>query len=325
MRRALRLAEKAKGWTLPNPLVGAVIIKDGERIGEGYHRAYGEAHAEVEAINSATSNLDTATLYVTLEPCCHTGKTKPCTEAIIKSGIKKVIIASKDPSKKVSGKGIDALINAGIEVEVGLLEDAAKKINPEFFTLHTKNRPYITLKIAMSLDANVAEKHGMKTPLTSKKALKKVHVMRHEHQAILIGSGTALTDNPHLGVRLITGRDPIRVIMKGKRKLPKDLKIFRDDNIEILENKTISEALKILADKNISSILVEGGPSIITAFLENKSADEIQCFIAPKILGKNGLRFQSLNSVVFLKTKSVQQLGPDIMITYTPEWYSNNS
>ncbi|MEK7146115.1 MAG: bifunctional diaminohydroxyphosphoribosylaminopyrimidine deaminase/5-amino-6-(5-phosphoribosylamino)uracil reductase RibD, partial [Patescibacteria group bacterium] len=157
MRRALRLAEKGRGWVLPNPMVGAILVKDGERIGEGFHQKYGEDHAEVAALKNMKGSAEGATLYVTLEPCSHTGKTPPCAEAVIKAGIKKVVIAVKDPSEKVNGKGIELLKKAGIEVELGLLEKEARDLNKNFFTFHEKKRPFISAKVALSLDGKMAE------------------------------------------------------------------------------------------------------------------------------------------------------------------------
>lgn len=324
MQRALRLAEKGRGWTLPNPMVGAVIIKDGRRIGEGFHEKYGENHAEINAIKNAQESVKGATLYVTLEPCCHHGKTPPCTDTIIESGISKVVIASKDPSKKVNGKGIKKLKEAGIKVEFGLLEENAETLNREFYIFHREKRPYITLKVAISLDAKVSKKRGIQTMLSNKKSQKQVHLLRHFNQGILVGAGTVLTDKPHLGVRIINGRDPVRIILKGDREINNEMDIFRDENYLLIENKDINEIIKILYNENIVSVLVEGGPSIFTAFLKAGLVDECIFFITPHILGKNALEFHELTHRISFSTKSVRKLGSDIMITTTPQWDSNN-
>jgi diaminohydroxyphosphoribosylaminopyrimidine deaminase / 5-amino-6-(5-phosphoribosylamino)uracil reductase len=320
MRRALRLAKKGRGNVLPNPMVGAVIIKDDERIGEGYHAKFGEEHAEIAALNSCTQDPTGATLYVTLEPCSKEGKTPACTKAIIKAGIKKVVIAAKDPSQN----GTSELEKAGIEVETGILEDAAKDLNKAFFTFHEKNRPFVTLKVAMSLDGKVAEARGIQTQITGEKAQKRVHIFRKNHQAILVGAGTVLTDNPHLGVRLVEGNDPLRIILAGDTALPENLKVFRDDNFILLKNKSIKEILEELHKQNIISVLVEGGPTVFTEFLKAQAVDEIQLLMAPKTLGQNALNFLEENNNISLSIRSVRKLSPDVLITATPKWDSNN-
>lgn len=332
MRRALRLAEQGKGWTLPNPMVGAILIKDGERIGEGYHSQYGAAHAEVEALqNVATmhpnASTEGATLYVTLEPCCHQGKTPPCTKAIIAAGISKVVIAVKDPSEKIDGKGIEELRAAGIKVEVGLLEKDARELNRFFFTFHEKKRPHITLKAALSLDGKITtlKKNGSlfektRTALTGLPAQRYSHALRHEHQAILVGSGTVITDNPHLGTRHIKGRDPLRIILTGERPIPKKSLIFRDKNILILNDKTVSEMLGELYQKNITSILVEGGHNIFASFLAAGIVDELQLFIAPIFLGENSLPFAELETPLILEQTHIRTLGKDLLIQAVPKF-----
>lgn len=332
MKRALRLAQKGLGKALPNPMVGAVLIKDGKRIGEGYHEAFGQAHAEVNALNVAKStnssktksNLTGAVLYVTLEPCCHHGKTPPCTEAIIQSGIKKVVVASLDPSEKVGGKGIKALEEAGIEVEIGLLEEEARTLNRDFFTFHEKKRPFITLKAALSIDGKIAAKAGEETKLTGKTAQKQVHLMRSRHHAILVGAGTILSDDPHLGVRLVEGKDPLRVILKGDREIPKNFLVFRDENHIIYEERNIQKVLEDLHKRGIVSVFVEGGQEVFTQFLENQYVDELKLFVTPHILGEQGLPFTRLKKPIELMNQSVQKWGQDILMTATPQWDSNN-
>lgn len=320
MQRALRLAEQAKGWTNPNPMVGAILVKDGERIGEGYHSKFGAAHAEVEAIKNATASPEGATLYVTLEPCCHQGKTPPCTEAIIEASISKVIVAVRDPSEKVCGKGIGALREAGIEVEVGLLEKEARELNRFFFTFHEKKRPFITLKAAISLDGKITEAPGTQTMLTGMPAQRYLHELRHEHQAILVGAGTVLTDDPHLGVRHVEGQDPLRIILAGKRKLAKKLQIFRDENVLVLDDKTIPEILHELYEKEISSVLVEGGQQVFESFLAAKMVDELQLFLAPKFLGKNAVSFAELEKPLTLTHVHTKTLGKDLLLQAIPEF-----
>lgn len=333
MKRALRLAKKGEGVCLPNPVVGAVIVKDEQRIGEGWHKKFGCAHAEIEALEDCKKNgasPEDAEMYVTLEPCCHTGKTPPCTKAIIASGIKKVFVAMKDPSEKVSGKGIEELKKAGIEVEVGLLEDEAEILNRDFSVFHTQKRPFVTMKIAMSLDGKIAAQKGTQTWLTGKQAQKKVHILRKNHQAILVGSGTIISDNPHLGVRLVDlgeRKDPIRIILGDQKKLPKNAQIFRDENFMVINEESIKKVLQKLHEKEILSLLVEGGHEIFSAFLNEKLVDELHIFIAPTILGEEALPFAKINKEnggISLSVSSVQKLGQDTLIIATPKWDSNN-
>lgn len=320
MRRALRLAEQGKGWTLPNPMVGAVLVKDGRRIGEGFHHSCGAAHAEIEALASAQESVEGATLYVTLEPCCHQGKTPPCTEAILSSGISKVIVACEDPSEKVAGKGIDLLRKAGLTVEVGLLGKEAEELNRFFFTFHRKKRPFITLKAALSLDGKISEAAGKETTLSGAPAARFVHALRHEHQAILVGAGTVLSDDPHLGVRHIEGRDPLRIILEGKKKLPKKAQIFRDENVLLLKEKSVSEILDELYKKEITSVLVEGGQHVFESFLEAKVVDAYCFILAPVFLGEKALPFAHLDSALQLKNPQTTVLGKDLVIEAQAEF-----
>jgi len=321
MRRALRLSEKGKGFVLPNPMVGAVLVKDGERIADGYHQAYGHDHAEVMAIKSAKGETNGATLYVTLEPCSHHGQTPPCTDAIISAGIKKLVIAAEDPSRD----GIRVLKEAGIEVEVGLLEDEARKLNKAFYCFHEKKRPYVTLKAALSLDGKIASEPGSQTKITHDLSRKLCHVMRHEHHAILVGAGTVLTDNPRLGVRDIEGRDPLRLIWKGSRELDTSLNIFRDENYRILKSESIQELLKEAHELGVQSILVEGGSNVHSQFIDSGQWDAMELFYGATILGNKGVSFYDSNLNHSLKIRNVRQCGPDILLSVTPSWDSDPS
>lgn len=316
MRRALRLAEKGKGFVLPNPMVGAVLVKDGERIGDGYHKQFGEAHAEVNAIQNASEATEGATLYVTLEPCSHHGKTPPCVDAIIEAGISKVVIAAKDPSRN----GIEVLEAAGIEVETGLLKDEAKKLNRAFHCFHEKKRPFVRLKAALSLDGKISAKTGEQTKITHDLARKLTHVMRHEHHAILVGAGTVLTDNPYLGVREIEGRDPLRLIWKGERELPLSLQVFRDENHQVIEAKTVKKLLEKAYELGVQSILVEGGSFVHTQFLESGLWDAMELFYGPSLLGDDGVPFYKAQESHSLRIGNVRQCGPDILLSVTPPW-----
>ncbi len=317
MNRALRLAEKGRGWTEPNPMVGAVLMKEGERLGEGYHTAYGAAHAEVEAFKAAAeAGMDArgATLYVTLEPCCHQGKTPPCVEAVIASGVTRVVVAAEDPNPQVAGKGIAALREAGIEVEVGLLEKAAKELNRFFYHFHETGRPWVTLKAALSLDGKIAAEPGKQSWLTGKAAQRYVHGLRHEHQAILVGAGTVLADDPHLGVREIEGRDPLRVILKGEKELPSSLQIFRDENVCVLGDLDAAGVLEALAEKKVHSVLVEGGQAVFTAFLKQGLVNELHLILAPIFLGREALDFVDLKEGFTLKDVQHKKLGADLLL-----------
>ncbi len=227
MTRAIDLARKGEGWCHPNPMVGAVIVKDGRIIGEGYHAKCGELHAERNAFASLTESAAGATLYVTLEPCCHYGKTPPCTEAIIENKIARVVIGSRDPNPKVQGKGAAILKEAGIQVEEDFMKEACDALNPVFFHYITNRMPYVTLKYAMTADGKIATKTGASKWITGDAARERVQEMRHAHMAIMAGIGTALADDPMLNCRMEGGRDPMRVICDSHLQLPFDSKIVQ--------------------------------------------------------------------------------------------------
>ncbi len=315
MRRALRLAEKGLGFVLPNPMVGAILVKENKRISEGFHQKFGGNHAEVIAIKNCKESTEGAILYITMEPCCHFGKTPPCTDLIIKSGIKKVIIASLDPSEKVNGKGVEKLIEAGIEVEIGLLKEAAEELNEQFYTFHQKKRPFISLKAAISIDGKISKSNMERTILTGDKSKKMTEILRSKHQGILVGSGTVIVDNPNLGLSTIVGREPIRIILGKKSKMDRSLKIFRNDNFLVIENENLNDVMKKCYELGILSILVEGGNKIFSSFIKANIVDRYYFYIAPKILGKDALDFAKIESPVSLKFETVQKLGSDIFIS----------
>lgn len=302
---------------MPNPMVGAVLVKNGKVISEGWHKKFGGPHAEVEALDGV--DAEGGTLYVTLEPCCHFGKTPPCTDLILKKGVRKVVVAVLDPFKKVSGNGVKILQKAGLEVEVGILEKEAVKLNEIFFTFQKKKRPFISLKTALSKDGMIAKDKSERTFLTSKEANNFSQILRKNHQAILVGSGTVLSDDPHLGLRGIEGKDPLRIILT-KKTLPKKSKIFRDENYLIWKG-TLKALMKELYKKNISSILVEGGEEIYKSFIKAKLIDKLYIYETPHILGKNAVPFPKIS----LNTQSVQKLGQDTLVVATPEWDSKLS
>ncbi len=285
LKQALSLAKKGLGATFPNPMVGAVIVKNGKIIAQGYHKKAGLAHAEIEAISLASSlarrglaRLDGTTLYVNLEPCGSFGKTPPCVDAIIKSGIKKVVFSTLDPNPANHGQGKLALEKAGIEVSMGLLENEALKLNEAFFTFHQKKRPFIAIKFAASLDGKIATKTNDSKWITNEKAREYARGLRSQYQAVLVGVNTIINDNPHLG-------DSLRIILGSESKIPQDFQVLRDKNVLILNPKNIKELLSILTKKEIISILIEGGGETIGRFVDEKLVDKVYAFHAPIIIG----------------------------------------
>ncbi|MCL0050152.1 bifunctional diaminohydroxyphosphoribosylaminopyrimidine deaminase/5-amino-6-(5-phosphoribosylamino)uracil reductase RibD [Thermodesulfovibrionales bacterium] len=326
MKEALRLAAKARGMTSPNPMVGAVIVKDGIIIAKDYHRRVGELHAEASVISKAGKNTKGSILYVTLEPCCHKDKrTSPCTEAIIKAEIKSVVIAMEDPNPKVSGRGIKILRRQGIEVSSGILEDKAKRLNEAYIKYITAKIPFITLKVAMTLDGKIATPEGQSRWITGEEARRTVHLMRGSVDAILTAVGTVKADNPELTARiagraLALARSPKRVVIDPDLEIPLNYKVFklppetivatrkgqesRVESREMREEKIkalISKGVKIieyegerlylkwlmkkLGEMEITSVMIEGGSSLSAYALQDGMVDKVVFFISPKIIG----------------------------------------
>ena len=351
----IELARKGEGNVSPNPLVGCVITKENRIIGAGYHKKFGEEHAEINAINSTTENLEGSTLYVNLEPCSHFGNTPPCVDKIIKSKIKKVVIGTLDVNPLVSGNGVRKLIKAGVEVNVGVLEKECYELNKFFFKSISKKIPYITLKAAQTLDGLIADKNHKSEWISSEKSRQYVHLLRSKYDAVLIGSNTADLDNPKLTVRMVEGRNPYRIILDSKLKLNSELKIFSSNSdkktilVTSIESKVKKNKLKkfdqlgvrvIFCKKNksskldllsvlkalnkigIASVLVEGGSKTFSSFLKQKLFDDILLFISPKILG-NGIKtfseisFEKLQNSFQLKIIKSDLIGNDILIKLT--------
>ncbi|QGG47987.1 bifunctional diaminohydroxyphosphoribosylaminopyrimidine deaminase/5-amino-6-(5-phosphoribosylamino)uracil reductase RibD [Heliorestis convoluta] len=323
MERALQLALKAKGNTSPNPLVGAVLVKEGTIIGEGYHRKAGTAHAEVVALQEAGQEAVDATLYVTLEPCSHFGRTAPCTDAIIAAGVKSVSMAMLDPNPQVAGKGLDKLKQQGIDVHVGLMAQEAARINQPFLTWITAKRPQVLAKWAMTLDGKIATVQGDSKWISSPASRQQVHQWRQERDAILVGIGTVLADDPELTTRIADfdltfprqeQKHPLRVILDSQARTPLQARLLHGpgktliavtdkapvERIKALEEKgaevwicPFDEAGKIdvayllqrLGRAGITSLLVEGGAAVHGAFFQAKMVDQLAVFIAPKIVG----------------------------------------
>ncbi len=296
MKRALTLAARGLGSVSTNPMVGAVVVANDTIIGEGYHRLYGEAHAEVNAIASIKESdrklLPTSTIYVTLEPCCHYGKTPPCTELIIRSGIKRVVIAMRDPFAEVSGRGVYQLQNNGVEVIEGILEDEARVLNRRFITYHTEKRPYVILKWAESADGYIDSDRAHNEPpiwLTGFTAKMLVHRWRAEEDAIMVGANTVLRDNPSLTVREWQGKNPIRVTYDSRDTLSVESKIFNNEAESICyKHRRINEILSDLHSRGVQSIIVEGGTKLLQSFIDGKYYDEIRRFVAPTLISAHG-------------------------------------
>lgn len=349
MRRANELALRGAGWTSPNPLVGAVIEKNGRIIGEGFHKKWKTNHAEINALESCTESPEGATLYSTLEPCSRLGFTPPCTEKIIESKIKKVIIGALDTT--LNYDGVEALKRAGLEVLILNDQESNKLIRP-FFTHRTKNRPYVTVKIASTLDGRVATKSNESKWITSEGARREGHKLRHQSDAILVGVGTIISDNPLLTTRLFSSEEeihhPTRVIVDSKLRIPLASQVIKDrtshtfiattiepsfitaelknEGIEILtcdksaEFVSIRDLLRQLAQRNVMSLLIEGGPTIISSFFREGLVDRVMHFVSPTYLGGDALasigelNIESLANRITLQNVEISNIGADFVI-----------
>lgn len=348
----IEIAKKGEGNVSPNPLVGCVITKDNRIIGAGYHQKFGEEHAEINAINSATESLEGSTLYVNLEPCNHYGKTPPCTDRIIEEKIKRVVIGTLDVNPLVSGNGVKKLKKAGIDVKVGVLEKECLELNKFFFKNITKKIPYVTLKAAQTLDGMIADDNHFSEWISSDVSRKYVHQLRSKYDAVLIGSNTAKIDDPKLTVRMVEGRNPFRVVLDSELKLSPELKLFKNNKdkktilvaslanqlkknkiekfnkrgvelIFVKKNKdegiNLLSLLKKLSKRGIASVLVEGGGKIYSSFMKLELFDDVFLFISPKILGEgiktfSELNFKNLKQAMKLNIIKSEIVGDDILI-----------
>jgi diaminohydroxyphosphoribosylaminopyrimidine deaminase / 5-amino-6-(5-phosphoribosylamino)uracil reductase len=322
MREALTLAARGRRRVSPNPMVGAVIVREGVVVGRGHHAQLGEAHAEVMALSEAGEAARGATLYCTLEPCCHHGRTPPCTEAVIASGVRRVVIGALDPSRKVDGKGAAALRGAGIVVETGCLEAEAERLNEAFNVFHRLGRPFVTAKWAMTLDGRTGADSNHSRWITNEASRSYVHEIRADHDAVVVGIGTVLADDPMLNVRIdgYEARQPKRIIIDGDLSIPRRARVLRTkqggevilvttahadpEAIEALEEDghrvvvlpgrrrliQIDELMKFLAQEELLSVLAEGGRQIHTAMLRAGVVDKVVAFVAPKLVGGRMLR-----------------------------------
>ncbi len=359
MERAIELAKKGIGAVNPNPLVGAVIVKDGRIIGEGYHHKYGDLHAERDAFKNLTESAEGAEMYVTLEPCCHTGKQPPCTEAIIEHKIKRVYVGSYDPNPLVAGKGIFALRQHGIEVMKGFMKEECDAINRVFFHYITEKKPYVVMKYAMTADGKIATNSGKSKWISCEESREKVQEWRNEFTGIMCGIGTVLADNPTLNCRIPGGRNPVRIICDSKLRIPLESNIvttaskyktiiatliesadkergkimaLKSAGITLLltppENGKVSLGMLMerLAEEGIDSILLEGGGTLNWSMLCSGYVNEVRAFIAPKLFGGKmspgpvmGEGVSEVADSPGLKMSSFEKVGDDIYIRYLPD------
>lgn len=351
MKLAMDLAAKGKGWVNPNPMVGAVIVNNQAIIGQGYHQRFGGLHAEREALANCQEDPSGATVYVTLEPCCHWGKTPPCTEALIEAGIQRVVVACLDPNPLVAGKGVERLKAAGISVDVGILADQVSDQLRYFFHYIRTGRPYVVCKYAMTLDGKIASRTGDSQWITGPLAREQVHRQRHEFMAIMVGINTVLQDDPLLTCRLAGNyRQPVRIICDCQLRLPLDSQLVRSacqvptlvatssqnqskiqqlqakqvEVIQVNENESgidLSVLLSMLGERGIDSLYVEGGAQIHGSLVDLGLVNEFQIYLGNQVLGGDqspspiaGQGFAKMNQALTTNLKEVQQLGKDIFL-----------
>lgn len=353
MRRALALAERGRGFTSPNPTVGAVLVRDGEVVGEGYHHAAGLAHAEVEALRSAGNRARGATLYVTLEPCCHHGRTPPCTHSVIWSGVSRVVAGVLDPNPRVAGKGVRTLRAAGVTVDVGICEQECRRINLPFFLRVTTGFPMVTLKAATSLDGRIATRSGHSRWITGEAARQDVHRLRGWADAVVIGVGTALADDPQLSCRLegLAVCQPRRVVLDSRGRLPLTAQLVKtacrqptivyttytspSDWREALTSAGVAvvavpqgadgcDLRTVLTDLSIhgaNDVLVEGGQRVFASFLSAGLVHRIMVYVAPVVIGGKDAPAaftapvaESMEHALRLRSVDIQRLGDDVRI-----------
>lgn len=333
MSIALKLASQGRDGVKANPMVGCVVVKDGQIIARDYHQTFGEAHAEINALSQINNQADGATLYVTLEPCSHVGKTPPCAQAIIDSGVNQVVVATLDPNPLVSGQGVAMLEAAGIKVNVGLLEAEALTLNRGFIKRMQTGLPFVTCKIAMSLDGKTSMASGESQWITAKAAREDVQHLRTKNQAVMTGSGTVLSDNPSMTVRLNTTTvSPLRVVIDSQQQITdQTLNIFSNDaptlvldpnNSKTLDNGKLdlTDVLKQLGEQGINTVLLEAGPNLIGAMIKENLIDEFVIYTAPILMGSNAnsmatLALDAMNDKIQLNLSEIRMVGDDIRIT----------
>ena len=348
MRQAVALARRGTGWTAPNPLVGAVVVKDGKVIGRGYHARCGGLHAERAALADCTVSPRGATMYVTLEPCCHQGRQPPCTDAILAAGIARVVVGSDDPNPLVAGKGLEILRRGGVELVSGVLREACDALNPVFFHFIRTKRPYVVMKYAMTMDGKIATRTGASRWITGEAARRRVHRDRHRYTAIMAGVGTVLADDPMLNCRIKGGKNPVRIICDTHLRTPLTSQIVRtageiptilatcaepslygpylDAHCQVwtLPERDGHVDLDALMDRlgsaGIDSVLLEGGGTLNWAALENGIVQRVQAYVAPKLFGgdaKSPVEGQGValpDQAVVLKNTRILRVGEDILL-----------
>lgn len=342
MRRALRLAAKAAGRTSPNPMVGAVIVRDGEIVGEGYHRGAGQAHAEVVALRAAAGAARGATLYTTLEPCAHHGRTPPCVDAIREARVERVVAALRDPDPRTDGKGFRALRAAGIAVTQGVLEAEAQRLNEGFVSRVRRGRPFVLVKLATTIDGRVAVKG--RRYLSGKTALREVHRLRDRYDAVLVGVGTVLADDPQLTVREVRGRDPLRAVVDTEARTPttarvvrtrdpqhtvifaardadaRRVKRLRDAGVLVVslprtaDGLDLASVLRWLADQGVNTVLSEAGPRIASALVRDRLADRLLILMAPLAGGDGPAALEALAAPLELRGLRARKMGHDVAL-----------
>ncbi|ODG92993.1 riboflavin biosynthesis protein RibD [Gottfriedia luciferensis] len=355
MNLAIQNAIATKGQTDPNPLVGSVIVNDNRIVGIGAHLKAGEPHAEINALRMAGDKAEGGTIYVTLEPCSHHGRTGPCAEAIVRAGLKKVVVATLDPNPLVAGRGVKILQDAGIEVTIGVCEEQSIKMNEVFNKYIVKNIPFVVMKSASTLDGKIATHSSDSKWITSAEARNDVHQLRNEIGAILVGVNTVLKDNPELTTRIPNGRNPVRVILDSTLKIPLESKVVSDQQAETwiftsqkhseqkrieLENLGVkvfvtsdlnrvdlNEMLKILGEHSISSLLVEGGGEVNASFMNQNLVDKVIVYLAPKLIGgKNaptfleGTGIDKMGQAIELEEIELTKIGPDYKFIGYPKY-----
>ena len=353
MLRALELAAKGRGNTSPNPMVGAVVVNDGRVVGEGYHEAAGQAHAEVNAFREARGDASGATLYVSLEPCSFQGRTPPCVAAVIEADVSRVVVAMVDPDPRVSGDGIRALRDAGLLVEVGVLEDQARELNAAYVHHRETGRPLVSTKVAQTLDGRIATSTGHSQWITCESARARVHSMRSLSDAVMVGIGTVLADDPRLTVRHTSGSQPFRIVLDTTGRTPHHARILDPQQSQpaliyvseradaksraAIESKngmcvTVPEGgdgrldvvsvLNDLGQRNVTDLMIEGGPCVITSFLQEREIHKYWCFVAPKLLGHGmasigNIGINSVDDALNLEDTRIENIGDDFLISGT--------
>jgi diaminohydroxyphosphoribosylaminopyrimidine deaminase/5-amino-6-(5-phosphoribosylamino)uracil reductase len=356
MKRVLRLAEKGRGRTSPNPMVGAILVKEDKVVGKGFHAKAGEAHAEIIALQRAREDARGAVLYVNLEPCTHYGKTPPCAPRVIETGVRRVVIGMEDPNPLVRGKGIETLKRAGLDVRVGILERECRRLNEAFCKYILEKEPFVILKVAATLDGKIATRDGDSKWISGEASRRFVHQLRDQVDGVLVGIGTILKDDPLLTTRIKRGRDPYRIVLDSRLEIPEKARVIGEfpekviivvtelvpeDQIERLGKRGVriltvdskegkidlKSCLSRLAEIGIMSLLVEGGTQVNGSFLDEGLIDKLLLFLSPKLIGDHrapgifgGRGVSSLQEAIPLKEMKAKRIGEDILLEGYLEW-----